>query len=234
MMAISGVGLRTPWWRYWLDVVLLVAFSMLFPRLLYEIGIRSAGGGLDLGFMTLMGLAPVLAGWALLRLRGERLADVGLRPPRNWIVTLASGLLIAAVVFGFVHLAEQFGMKRDLSRFSALEGDLKLTLWAVGFAFIGAAFAEEFLFRGFIMRSAAGGLGDGRVAWGLAVVIQAVLFAVSHGYQGPAGLLLTGGIALAVGIVVLANGRNLWPAIIGHGLYDASRFIYFYLAGPPG
>jgi hypothetical protein len=27
--------------------------------------------------------------------------------------------------------------------------------------------------------------------------------------------------------------RNLWLAIIGHGLFDASRFVLFYFQGPP-
>ena len=27
--------------------------------------------------------------------------------------------------------------------------------------------------------------------------------------------------------------RNLWPVIIGHGLFDASRFVLFYFQGPP-
>ena len=32
---------------------------------------------------------------------------------------------------------------------------------------------------------------------------------------------------------VLASGRNLWAVIIGHGLFDASRFVLFYFQGPP-
>lgn len=224
---------RPPWWRYWLDILVLAAFSILLPRILYEAGLRSPGGALDYGFMTAVSLATVLAGWLLLRLRGEGLRDVGLTSPPSWPKALGLGVVIAVVVFGFVLLAEQMGMNRDLSGFAAMQGNLEMTLWAVAFAFLGAALGEEFLFRGFILRSAAGGLGDGKLAWGLAVLVQAALFALGHGYQGPAGLVLTGGIALAVGTIVLLNGRNLWPAIIGHGLYDASRFVYFYLEGPP-
>jgi hypothetical protein len=34
-------------------------------------------------------------------------------------------------------------------------------------------------------------------------------------------------------LLVLASGRNLWPVIIGDGLFDASRFVLFYFQGPP-
>ena len=36
-----------------------------------------------------------------------------------------------------------------------------------------------------------------------------------------------------MGLLVLASGRNLWPVIIGHRLFDASRFVLFYFQGPP-
>jgi hypothetical protein len=38
---------------------------------------------------------------------------------------------------------------------------------------------------------------------------------------------------ILMGLLVLASGRNLWPVIIGHGLFDASRFVLFYFQGPP-
>jgi len=36
-----------------------------------------------------------------------------------------------------------------------------------------------------------------------------------------------------MGLLVPASGRNLWAVIIGHGLFDASRFVLFYFEGPP-
>ena len=47
------------------------------------------------------------------------------------------------------------------------------------------------------------------------------------------GMAITGTLGLLMGVIVLASGRNLWPVIIGHGLYDASRFVLFYFQGPP-
>ena len=41
------------------------------------------------------------------------------------------------------------------------------------------------------------------------------------------------GMRILLGVVVLVSGRNLWIAIIAHGLFDASRSILFYFQGPP-
>jgi len=226
-------GRRPGKMRYWWDIVLLAAFSIFLPLGLQLAGLRPPSDASVYGFMALVALGPVVAGWLLLRLRGERLRDIGLTAPKSWGVCLLVAVLIAGVLFGSVYGAEQLGMKRDLSRFAAMQGNLPMTLWAILFALVGAGFGEEFLFRGFVMRSAAGGLGDGKNAWVAAVLVQAALFGLSHGYQGVEGFLLTGGVGIAVGTLVLTGGRNLWPAIIGHGLYDAARFVYFYLHGPP-
>jgi TRAP-type uncharacterized transport system fused permease subunit len=38
---------------------------------------------------------------------------------------------------------------------------------------------------------------------------------------------------ILMGLLVLACARNLWAVIIGHGLFDASRFVLPYFEGPP-
>ena len=54
-----------------------------------------------------------------------------------------------------------------------------------------------------------------------------------HAYQNPLGIAITGTLGVLMGLLVLAFGRNLWPVITGHGLFDASRFVLFYFQGPP-
>ena len=72
-----------------------------------------------------------------------------------------------------------------------------------------------------------------RGAWIAACVVQGVLFGAAHAYQNPLGIAITGTLGILMGLLVLASGRNLWPVIIGHGLFDASRFVLFYFGGPP-
>lgn len=58
-----------------------------------------------------------------------------------------------------------------------------------------------------------------------------MLFGLGHGYQGGLyAIALTGTLALIMGVIVVyVTQRNLWCVIIGHGTYDAMRFVYFYL-----
>jgi uncharacterized protein len=75
--------------------------------------------------------------------------------------------------------------------------------------------------------------GASRGAWIAACIVQGALFGAAHAYQNRLAILITGTLGVVMGIVVLASGRNLWPVIIGHGIYDASRFVLFYFQGPP-
>jgi hypothetical protein len=72
----------------------------------------------------------------------------------------------------------------------------------------------------------------GVAAHGLALVFsKARSSGWRHTYQNPLGIAITGSLGVLMGLLVLASGRNLWAVIIGHGLFDASRFVLFYFKG---
>ena len=125
------------------------------------------------------------------------------------------------------------GFRRDLGKFKDVHGNPELAFVAVLYALIGAGFYEEFTFRGFLMQGLAMLVGGSRGAWIGACVLQGALFGAAHAYQNPLGIAITGTLGILMGLLVLASGRNLWAVIIGHGLFDASRFVLFYFQGPP-
>src|SRR5437016_14328851 len=220
-------------WRYLIDIVVLVAVTFLLDALvgaLVPAPISWEKGFVfdAIGKMLLVGVA-----WGLIRLRGERLADIGLKRPARWMRTFMIGIGLAAIVFIAIYVSEKAGFRRDLSKFKAVQGNLELALLGVFYASIGAGFYEEFMFRGFLMQGLAMLFGAGRGAWIVACIIQGALFGAAHAYQNPLGIAITGTLGVLMGLLVLASGRNLWPAIIGHGLFDASRFVLFYFQGPP-
>ena len=222
---------RVPRFRYLIDIIALVAAVIGL-----EIGLNAIYVPTTLRSQFVFGGAAQLLVvgivWLLIRLRGERLADIGLKSPEHWWRTLAIGLVIAAVVFVSMYVSEKAGFRRDLTRFKMVQGNLGLTVYGVFYALVGAGFYEEFLFRGFLMQGVAMLFGGGRGAWIAANVGQAALFGAAHAYQNPLGMAITGTLGALLGFLVLASGRNLWPVIIGHGLYDASRFVLFYFQGP--
>jgi len=224
---------RSGRWRYLIDIVVLVAVTFLLDGLLgafIPVPINLERGFVfdAIGKMLLVGVA-----WGLIRLRGERLADIGLKRPANWMRTFATAIGLAAIVFIAMYLSEKAGFRRDLSKFKDVQGNLELAALGVFYALIGAGFYEEFMFRGFLMQGLAMFFGASRGAWIAACVVQGALFGAAHAYQNPLGIAITGTLGVLMGLLVLASGRNLWPVIIGHGLFDASRFVLFYFVGPP-
>jgi len=229
----SAGASRTPRrFRYLIDIVILVAVVF---------GIEGAAVAVytpknmqsGLVFDAAIQMFQVLIACVLIWLRGERLADIGLKQPTNWWKTFLFGIAIAAVVFAGMYISEKAGFRRDLSRFKDVQGNLELAIYGVFYALIGAGFYEEFMFRGFIMHGLAMFFGANRGAWGAALIIQGVLFGASHAYQNPLGMLITGTLGVLLGILVIVSGRNLWTAIITHALFDASRSVLFYFQGPP-
>src|SRR5438093_5370407 len=222
-----------PRFRYLIDIVVLVAVTFLLDAVLgafipAPINLQRGFVFDAIGKMLLIGVA-----WGLIRLRGERLTDIGLKRPASWMRTFMIGIGLAAIVFIAMYLSEKAGFRRDLSKFKEVQGNLELAVLGVFYASIGAGFYEEFMFRGFLMQSLAMLFGSSRSAWIVACVIQGALFGAAHAYQNALGIAITGTLGILMGLLGLASGRNLWPVIIGHGLFDASRFVLFYFQGPP-
>src|SRR5437762_1345262 len=220
-------------WRYLIDIVALVAVTFVLDAVLsafIPVPINLERGFVfdAIGKMLLIGVA-----WGLIRLRGETLADIGLKRPASWMRTFMIGVGFAAIVFVAIYLSEKAGLRRDLSKFKDVHGNPELAFVAVLYALIGAGFYEEFTFRGFLMQGLAMLFGGSRSAWIGACVLQGALFGAAHAYQNPLGIAITGTLGILMGLLVLASGRNLWLVIIGHGLFDASRFVLFYCQGPP-
>jgi uncharacterized protein len=220
-------------WRYLIDIIALLAVTFLLDALLgafVQVPIN-----LEKGFVldAIVKILLIAIGCGLVLLRGERLADIGLKRPGNWARTLIIGVGLAAIVFIAMYVSEKAGFRRDLSKFKPVEGNLELAVLGVLYALIGAGFYEEFTFRGFLMQGLAMLFGGSRSAWIAACLVQGALFGLAHTYQNPLGIAITGTLGILMGVIVFASGRNLWLVIIGHGLFDASRFVLFYFQGPP-
>jgi hypothetical protein len=230
---IRGENREPRRWRYLVDISVLVAVTFLLDAVVGAF--VSVPMNLEKGFVldAIGKVLLVAVGCGLVLLRGQRLADIGLKRPDSWKRTFVIGIGLAAIVFVAMYISERAGFRRDLSKFKDVQGNLELAVLGVFYALIGAGFYEEFTFRGFLMQSLAMMFGGSRGAWIVACIVQGALFGLAHAYQNPLGIAITGTLGILMGLLVLASGRNLWPVIIGHGLFDASRFVLFYFQGPP-
>lgn len=226
-----------------LEVALFVLLHFFAVKLA---GLAASALGLTLPDMPLLRHTYITFSTTLLlmlwlRWRGELLARFGLVRPRlrdlGWgvalaLVTIIADSLVSSVTTPLIvawtganpHLAAQ--------TFAALRGDLPLFLGILPFVWLFAAFGEEFLYRGYLLTRFSQVLGGGRLALALGIVGQAVLFGFAHWYQGPAGMVPIGVVAVLTGIATTAWGRNLWPAIVAHGLVDTLGFTLLYLGRP--
>ncbi len=84
---------------------------------------------------------------------------------------------------------------------------------------VGAALAEEILFRGYLQGALASRLGAG---WG--ILLAAVAFTALHAGQGPAALLAVGPAALGLGLLYRATGSLLAPWV-AHTAVDVIAFL---------
>jgi membrane protease YdiL (CAAX protease family) len=228
------------------ELLILITGAQFFPDVIRAAAVRVhvtlpdmplIHGAYLYFIFTLLALLWVLA-------RGETLADFGLIVPKRWLRTILQGLAVFAVILVYdialspilksvigqlTHTSTQLAEQH----FAGLKGRMDLFLFLIPFVWIFGAFGEEILYRGLIMTRLAQLMGSTRGAWIGALVIQALLFGLGHAYQGPAGMADIAVIGLIYGAGTLVWGRNLWPAMIAHGVLDTFGFFMMYagLAG---
>lgn len=152
--------------------------------------------------------------------------------PIRYLVLAAIGVgLIQLVGLLLDPLTEQLaGGARDLTRFSDVAGSTTAMVKLLALSWTVAAMGEELAFRIVLMRGIAFALGDSRVALGVALVAQAIVFGIVHAYQGPAGIIGTGINGLIFGGLVLAAHGSIWPAVLAHGSSNTIGILSLYLS----
>ena len=193
--------------------------------------------GLILGYgFPLPRVVPLLLLASMsLWMRGLGWVNLGLRRPAVWSRTVLQALLAALVILVGVRLVIApfavwaTGTPIDQSAFEPLRGNLRVLLVSLLLAWTLAAFGEEMVFRGYLMRRVTDVAGDTRAGWAVALVVSSAFFGWAHGYQGPAGMVATGLIGALIGLLYLCTGRNLWTAIVCHALVDTIALTLVYL-----
>ena len=189
-----------------LPTPLYVALTVIVVVRLVRSPIGWAGIGFNVPFRPVRHVALGLAAAAAVVLAGELLTPL-------WIALFEGG--------------------RDLSRFEATVGTLPGLIGLLVFSWLFAAFGEELAFRGALMRGLASVLDGGRGAILFAYFLQAIIFALVHVYQGPAGVAGTFVSGLIYGGVVLIAGGSLWPAMLAHGFSNSYGLISLWLQANP-
>jgi len=131
-------------------------------------------------------------------------------------------------------LVRLIGKMPDLSDFTAVHGNLKLTLIYLLLTWTLAAFGEEMVYRGYLMNRVAGLVRGSRIGWIGSLVVISVLFGCAHVDQGSTGMIENVWDGLLLGALCLACGRNLAVPIIAHGVTDTADILLMYVGKHPG
>ncbi|NAS30775.1 CPBP family intramembrane metalloprotease [Flavobacteriaceae bacterium R38] len=182
-------------------------------------------------------IASIMVMIVIHRFRKTTRNELGLSKPESWIKTIGFSIGLTILILSLFMLIinpmifEWFPAEtKDLNRFNTLEGNEGMLILMILSAWITAGFAEEMIWRGYIMKNIALLLGNNNLSWIISLLASSVVFGLLHFYQGPVGVLQTGIVGLFFGIIYIINGKkNLWMNIIIHGLIDTISMIALYL-----
>ena len=205
-------------------IILIVILGAIAWAGYSQIHGRATTGGLSASgwpvYLSLLGAELALLYYVAIGLhgRGVRLAEI--ISPRGWGLggIAVDVLLSVAMLAGW--LAVEFAWNTWLG---APEARVVQALQVHDAAFIpiwialsiSAGFVEELTFRGYLQRQFAA-LTRSPL---LGLVLQAVLFGVTHGYQGVESVLRITLFGLLFGVVALLR-KSLRPGMIAHALVD--------------
>ena len=177
----------------------------------------------------------------LLKRRNISWKNLGLSLPKGrkqWLRQIGLGLLAIGSIFLITFitlfvLEPFFGLEHatdatEKFKFFLGKPYVFIVYLVIGIWF-GAAIGEELLFRGFLLNHLKKLIGNSKISWALALIIQAVIFGVLHSYQGSRGVVIVGLIALSFGLFYLASKRKLFPVIFAHAVFDTLTMVGLYL-----
>ena len=155
---------------------------------------------------------------------------IGKKITRNTIVKSLIITLLFFVGFSVIDpILQDYLGDFDLSSVDDIRGNFAGFFVLMIIMWVFAAFGEEFLFRGYYMKSLAELLGNSNKSWLLSAIITSVYFSVSHIYQGTVGVVSVFLWSLLISLIFIKNRSNLLLLVLIHGFNDTIGLTLIYL-----
>lgn len=211
------------------DVIIYISIMFLI-REIYFPNLHFIANGLFWSFTTLL-----VACWRM-KVRNVTWKDLGLRKPKNFIVTflVTIGILatIPILIIIFQQLTDIFGLnlapdtssQDAVSKFGNLQNNWAHFFTIIPFILIQSAL-EELLDRGFLITWFERIFSKTSFATLFAVLLQALIFGFRHSYDISERSITVAIIGLVMGIAYVTFGRNLWPLIIAHCILNTASML---------
>lgn len=185
-----------------------------------------------------LGVAELIFGgaiiWLALRFARLRLADIGLGRTHlrsDTLIGVGIGLAFAAVQFLVIIPATGGADRSDLVANAAQIGESYAGLFGILILALFGSTSEELLFRGLLLFGLAKLCGGGAGGKTISTVLVTILFALSHGYQGWAGIIDTGFYGgLLMSLLYWWRGVRLAAPIAAHATWNLIAATVIFVA----
>lgn len=151
----------------------------------------------------------------------------------------AKGLLIIAPLFGTGFFLLYYyvlipivtsitGQPMDFSVFEPYKGNLSAIASLFILIWASAAFAEEIVFKGYLMTQFTKFFGSSKISLVINILIFGFIFGWIHAYQGISGQILSGFAGMLYAIIFHVRKNDLWFNIAAHGFFDTVALVFIY------
>jgi membrane protease YdiL (CAAX protease family) len=159
------------------------------------------------------------------------LSDIGFIRPKSWLAMLAvgvlSGIALKLAMKGVV--LPYLGAPATAPILQELRGNFTGFLAQVPQMIILAGFAEEIVFRGFLINRLRTLMGSSFTSSALIVLITAGIFGPAHYVtQGYFGMVQGTIVGVIFATAYVLNGQRLWSLIIAHATFDVLAIWLIY------
>lgn len=210
----------------WVDIILMLGLIIATTFALSTLTVLFLGEIKLPVILVVQGMVVLLAIHILLRHRGQRWIDVGLRTFRSADLSRAGVALLSCLAANFVFssMGLLFHPERlqqhveSLKYISGLLAELPFSGLVAMLMFVGVY--EELAARGFLLTRCRIGLAG---SWA-PILVSSLLFGLGHMYQGLIGVIQTTLIGIILATFTVRWG-TLWPAILAHTALDTLSIL---------
>jgi uncharacterized protein len=155
---------------------------------------------------------------------------LGLYRPNNWLGAVGAGVALGIVekLAMKALIMPMLGAPAVNSHFGYLASNPRAALFFAIYAVVGAGFAEELVFRGYLLDRIESLLVRVSGKQTIAILVSTVIFAGLHYQQGWSGIENAGILGLLAALIYVGFGRNLWPLVVMHAVYDLLSLVLIY------
>jgi membrane protease YdiL (CAAX protease family) len=179
--------------------------------------------------------------WIWMKLRGKTWKDFGLTfsrvSPSEGLKIFGLSLLVFVIAsFAFIIVPilwanfTELQQNADFSKYDFLKDNLGALFLTLASVYIISSFAEEVIFRAFLINRISEMTKGTKYSSLIAVLLSSILFGLIHYEWGPMGMVQTGSMGLVMGICYVKLRKRLWILILAHAYMDTLLLVQIYLA----